>query len=65
MLCDSLEGWNGGGGREAHGDTRVLIHIVVWQKPTQRCKAIMLQLKKSPSCKKKKALIVQAILEVY
>ena len=43
MLCDSLEGWYGGGGREARGDVCVLIHIIVWQKPTQRCKAIMLQ----------------------
>ena len=45
-LCDGLEGWNGGGGREAHGDMCALTHTVVWQKPTQRFKAITLQLKK-------------------
>ena len=36
----------GGGGREAQeGGTYVslwLIHVVVWQKPTQHCKAIIL-----------------------
>ena len=47
MLCDSLEGWGGvGGGREAQtgGDVwlPVVIHVDVWQKPTQYCKAIIL-----------------------
>ena len=64
MLCDSLDGWNGGGGRQAHGDVCVLIHTVVWQKPTQHCKAITLQLKKKEVVKKK-SLIVQTVLEVY
>ena len=27
-----------------------LTHIVVWQKPTQHCKAIILQLKKKKEC---------------
>ena len=44
-------------------ETCVLIHTVVWQKPTQHCKAIMLQLKKKVV--KKKSLIVQTVLEVY
>ena len=50
MLCDNLEGWVGvGGGREAQegGDVLYLwlIHVNIWQKPTQYCKAIILQLK--------------------
>ena len=47
-LCDNLEGWNGvGGGMEVQEGTYVylwLIHVDVWQKPTQYCKAIILQL---------------------
>ena len=49
MLCD-LEGWDGWevGGRFKREGTYVyiwLIHIDVWQKPTQHCKAIIFQLK--------------------
>ena len=51
-LCDDLEGWDGEvgqeGGSRAGGGTYVyswLIPVVVWQKPTQYCKAIILQLK--------------------
>ena len=44
-LCDNLEGrWKevqGGGDR----GTPMAIHFDVWQKPTQYCKAIILQLK--------------------
>ena len=42
MLCEELEGWEGG----ARGDVCILwlIHIVVWQKSTQHCKAIILQI---------------------
>ena len=50
-----------GGGREVQGrETYVylwLIHVDVWQKPTQYCKAIIVQLKinlKSKSKKKNK-----------
>ena len=47
--CDNLEGWNGvGGGRGVQEGTYVylwLIHVDVWQKPTQYCRAIILQLK--------------------
>ena len=50
MLCDDLEGWDRGGGREAQegGDMGIygyvqLIHFVVQQKLTQHCKAITLQ----------------------
>ena len=50
MFWDNLTGWGGvGDGREVpEGGTYVylgLIHIDVWQKPTQHCKAIILQLK--------------------
>ena len=49
MLCDNLEGWDGGGGMEVPegGDicALMLIHIAVWIKPTQHCKTIILQLK--------------------
>ena len=49
-LCINLEGWDGGemGGRFKREETYVylwLIHVDVWQKPTQYCKAIILQLK--------------------
>ena len=49
-LCNNLEGWDRpGGGREVQeAGVQVyiwLIHIDVWQKPTQYCKAIILQLK--------------------
>ena len=57
MLCDNLEGCNGVGvgGRAQEAGTYVylwLIHIVVWQKPTQCCKAISLQLQIEKSFKK-------------
>ena len=48
MLCDDLEGWDGEAGREAQEGICVylwLIHVVLWQKPTQHYKAIILQLK--------------------
>ena len=49
VLCDNLEGWDGlESGREVKREgTSVylwLIHGDVWQKPTQHCKAIILQL---------------------
>ena len=30
----------------------MLIHVDVWQKPTQYCKAIILQLKQKEDCRK-------------
>ena len=49
VLCENLEGWDGvGDGREvqeAGGMCIWLIHVDVWQIPTQYCKAIILQLK--------------------
>ena len=50
MLCDNLEGWDGIGvgerfNREGKYVYLWLIHVDVWQKPTQHCKAIILQLK--------------------
>ena len=49
-LCDNLEEWDAGrgGGRFNREGTYVylrLIHVVIWQKPAQHCKAIILQLK--------------------
>ena len=49
-LCDNLEWWDGvGGGREVQegGDIRIPMadSFAVWQKPMQRCKAIILQIK--------------------
>ena len=49
-LCDNLEGWDVVelGGRFKREGTYVylwLIHVDVWHKPTQYCKAIILQLK--------------------
>ena len=57
MLCDSLDGWAGkGDGRRGGGvegfrkqGTYVylwLIHVDVWQRPTQYFKVIILHLKK-------------------
>ena len=37
-------GWEGGSGEKGHVYLR-LIHTVEWQKATQHCKAIILQLK--------------------
>ena len=54
MLCDDLEVWDEGwvGGRLKRKRIYVylqLIHVVVQQKLTQHCKAIILQFKKSNS----------------
>ena len=50
MLCNDLKGFDGGGGREAQqgGDVCVPIADLCFckQKPTQHCKAIILQFKK-------------------
>ena len=57
LLCDDLEGWNVGlGGRLKREGIYVyvsLIHAVVEQKPTQNCKAIILQFKKKKAKNKK------------
>ena len=48
-LCDDQEAWDGeeGGKVQDGGDKYILwlMHIDVWQKPTQHCKVIILQLK--------------------
>ena len=47
VLCDKLEGWDGVGGACKREGTCVylwLIHVDVWQKPTQYCKAIILHI---------------------
>ena len=38
-------GWEAGGRQEGTYVYLWLIHVDVWQKPTQHCKAIILQLK--------------------
>ena len=51
MLRGNLEGWDevgGSGGKLKHEGTYIYswwIHVVVWQKPTQYCKATILQFK--------------------
>ena len=51
MLSDDLKGWDGvGSGREGQeGGDRCILWLlhVVWQKPTQHCKALIFQLKKA------------------
>ena len=66
VLCDILEGCDGGwvGGRFKREGIYVyilLIHFVVQQKPTQHCKAIMLQLKKKSTFL---AVVVQLLSHV-
>ena len=60
MLCDSLEGWNGGSGREAQMGGDICIFMAdscfLQQKPTQRYKAIILQLKTTLKKKKTNAI---------
>ena len=49
MLCDNLERWDGVGGMYKSEGTHTyiwLIHIDIWQKLAQNCKAIILQSKK-------------------
>ena len=51
MLCDDPEEYDGGGGgREAQegGDIYAYLQVihVVWKKPIQYCKVVILQLKK-------------------
>ena len=58
-LCNNLEWWDGegGGGRFKRERTYVYLwqsHVDVWQKPTQHCKAIILQLKRNKFLKERK-----------
>ena len=58
-VCDNLERWDGVGGRFKRDGTNVylrLIHVDVWQKPNQHCKAIILPSKINKS-KKEKGLV--------
>ena len=59
MLCDDLEGWGEEGcevggrfEREGAYSCLWLIHVDIWQKPTQYCKAILFQLKVNTFFKK-------------
>ena len=53
-LCNNLEGWEADGRYKREGTCVYLwlIHVDVWQKPTQYCKAIILQLKINKFLKK-------------
>ena len=43
-VCNDLEGWDGvGGRREGACVYPWLIHVDIWQKPTQYCKATIIQ----------------------
>ena len=59
MLCDDIEGWDGGGRREVQEGQYIHIadivhtHVVLQQKPIQDCKAIILQLKNNDNNKNK------------
>ena len=57
-LCDTLEGWDGWEigrklKREGPCANLWLIHVDVWQEPTQHCNAMFLQLKINKTFKKK------------
>ena len=46
QLCNNPEGWDGvGGGSKGTYVYLRLIHVDVWQRPTEYCKAIILRLK--------------------
>ena len=50
VLCENLDRWDGVGRRFKREGTHVflwLIHVDVWQKLMQYCKATILQLKKN------------------
>ena len=59
MPCDNLEEWDGirgGGGKDIQGERDIyiyththlwIIRVDVWQKSTQYCEAVILQLKKN------------------
>ena len=63
MLYDNLEEWEVG--RRSKGEETYvylwLIHVDVWQKPTQYCKAIILQLKMNTFLKKKMGFVVSIL----
>ena len=69
MLSDNPKGWDGvRNGKEIQREgTYVylwLIHVDVWKKPTQYCKAIILQLKIN-KLKKKKTEDTRKLCEVF
>ena len=50
VLCDNLEGWGEeGGGKGGSGERGHIwlwpVHVDIWQKPSEYCKVIILQLK--------------------
>ena len=61
MLYDNIEEWDrvvGGRDIQERGDicTSMTDHVDIWQKPTQCCKAIILQLK---------IIFLKCFLEIY
>ena len=53
MLCDDLEGCDGGSRERERYIIMADLFFVVWQKPTQPYKAVFLQLKNKREHKKK------------
>ena len=63
LFCDNVEGWDGiGDGRRfKREETYInlwLIHVDMWQKPTEYCNAIILQLKIHKYIRKQKASVL-------
>ena len=66
MLCDDLAEWDKveGSRREGSYVCLWLIHVDVWQRPTQYCKAIILQLKKIEKKKERVQAELRSALRV-
>ena len=63
-LCDNREGWDGEGGGRGHGCVYLwLIHVDVWQKSAQYCKAV-LQLKINFLLQKKRICLLRQWTQV-
>ena len=68
VLGDNSEGWGGQGVVRGiqDGETHVnplLIHVNVWQKPLQYCKAIILQLQEINEVKKRERDTLKSLLQ--
>ena len=61
--CDNPEGWDGavGEGHEGGDISTRMADSCWWQKPTQHCKAIILQLKIKNNAKKRENIWVMGV----